>query len=100
VVEYDPFLFYEDPYPIYRGLRDEAPVYLSPERRLWVLSRFDDVQRAGRDWRTFSSAEGVDIDDSRLGPGSFLDADPPRHDELRTLLHADFRPPPCGGSSR
>ena len=92
VVEYDPFLFYEDPYPIYRGLRDEAPVYLSPERRLWVLSRFDDVQRAGRDWRTFSSAEGVDIDDSRLGPGSFLDADPPRHDELRKLLHADFSP--------
>jgi hypothetical protein len=92
VVEYDPFLFYEDPYPIYRRLRDEAPVYLSPERRLWVLSRFDDVQRAGRDWRTFSSAEGVDIDDSRLGPGSFLDADPPRHDELRKLLHADFSP--------
>jgi len=92
VVEYDPFLFYEDPYPIYRGLRDEAPVYLVPERRLWVLSRFDDVQRAGRDWRTFSSAEGVDIDDSRLGPGSFLDADPPRHDELRKLLHADFSP--------
>jgi len=92
VVEYDPFLFYEDPYPIYRGLRDEAPVYLNPERRLWVLSRFDDVQRAGRDWRTFSSAEGVDIDDSRLGPGSFLDADPPRHDELRKLLHADFSP--------
>ena len=92
MVEYDPFLFYEDPYPIYRGLRDEAPVYLNPERRLWVLSRFDDVQRAGRDWRTFSSAEGVDIDDSRLGPGSFLDADPPRHDELRKLLHADFSP--------
>jgi hypothetical protein len=92
VVEYDPFLFYEDPYPIYRQLRDEAPVHLSPERRLWVLSRFDDVQRAGRDWRTFSSAEGVDIDDSRLGPGSFLDADPPRHDELRKLLRADFSP--------
>jgi cytochrome P450 len=92
VVEYDPFLFYEDPYPIYRRLRDEAPVHLNGERGIWVLSRFDDVQRAGRDWRTFSSAEGVDIDDSRLGPGSFLDADPPRHDELRKLLHADFTP--------
>jgi cytochrome P450 len=96
VVEYDPFLFYEDPYPVYRRLRDEAPVYLNRERSIWVLSRFDDVQRAGRDWRTFSSGEGVDIDDSRLGPGSFLDADPPRHDELRKILHADFAPASLG----
>ena len=96
MVEYDPFLFYEDPYPVYRRLRDEAPVYLNRERLIWVLSRFDDVQRAGRDWRTFSSAEGVDIDDSRLGPGSFLDADPPRHDELRRILHADFAPASLG----
>ena len=96
MVEYDPFLFYEDPYPVYRRLRDEAPVYLNRERSVWVLSRFDDVQRAGRDWRTFSSAEGVDIDDSRLGPGSFLDADPPRHDELRKILHADFAPASLG----
>ena len=96
MVEYDPFLFYEDPYPVYRRLRDEAPVYLNRERSIWVLSRFDDVQRAGRDWRTFSSAEGVDIDDSRLGPGSFLDADPPSHDELRKILHADFAPASLG----
>jgi cytochrome P450 len=96
VVEYDPFLFYEDPYPIYRRLRDEAPVYLNRGRSIWVLSRFDDVQAAGRDWRTFSSAEGVDIDDSRLGPGSFLDADPPRHDELRKIIHADFAPASLG----
>ena len=96
MVEYDPFLFYEDPYPVYRRLRDEAPVYLNRERSIWVLSRFDDVQRAGRDWHTFSSAEGVDIDDSRLGPGSFLDADPPRHDELRKILHADFAPASLG----
>ena len=32
-----------------------------------MLSRFEDVQGAGRDWKTFSSAEGVDIDDSHLG---------------------------------
>lgn len=38
----------------------------------------------------------MDIDDSRLGPGSFLDADPPRHDELRKILHADFAPASLG----
>lgn len=89
---YDPFLFYEQPDPIFQRLRDEAPLYHNPERSIWVLSRFADVQAAGRDWRTFSSAEGVDIDDSRLGPGSFLDADPPRHDQLRKILHAEFTP--------
>jgi len=100
VVEYDPFLFYEDPYPIYRGLRDEAPVYLSPERRLWVLSRFDDVQRAGRDWRTFSSAEGVDIDDSRLGPGASSTPTRPATTSCESCFTPTSRPPPCGGSSR
>ena len=91
-VHYDPLLFYEDPYPIFRRLRDDAPVYHNDERAIWVLSRFADVQAAGRDWGTFSSAEGVDIDYSHLGPGSFLDADPPRHDELRRILHAEFTP--------
>lgn len=93
-VHYDPFVFYEDPYPVYRRLRDEAPLSFSAEHSLWVLSRFADVQAAGRDWRTFSSAEGVDIDDSHLGPGSFLDADPPRHGELRKILQASFAPAP------
>ena len=91
-VHYDPFVFYDDPYPVYRRLRDEAPLSFNAERSLWVLSRFADVQAAGRDWKTFSSAEGVDIDDSHLGPGSFLDADPPRHGELRKIVQASFAP--------
>ena len=91
-VEYDPFLYYEDPYPLFKALRDTAPNYYNQQRSIWVLSRFDDVQTAGRDWSTYSSAEGVDIDESKLGPGSFLDADPPGHDQLRKILHADFTP--------
>jgi cytochrome P450 len=92
MVHYDPYVFYEDPYPTYRLLRDTMPIYHNRERSIWVLSRFEDVQAAGRDWRSYSSAEGVDIDESRIGPGSFLDDDPPRHDELRKVLHADFAP--------
>jgi cytochrome P450 len=85
-------LYYEDPYPVFRVLRGTAPVYHNDQRAIWVLSRFDDVQAAGRDWSTYSSAEGVDIDESRLGPGSFLDADPPRHSQLRNISRASFGP--------
>jgi cytochrome P450 len=89
---YDPLVFYEDPYPIYRLLRDSGAVYQSEERGVWVLSRYREVQAAARDWQTYSNAEGVDIDDFRIGPGSFLELDPPRHDELRKLVQPSFAP--------
>ena len=96
MVEYDPFLFYEDPYPVYRRLRDEAPVYVNRERSIWVLSRFDDVQRAGRDWRTFSSAGGRRHRRLAARPGELPRRRPARHDELRKILHADFAPASLG----
>jgi cytochrome P450 len=42
VARYDPFApeSWDDPYDIYRWLRDEEPVHHIPERDLWVLSRF------------------------------------------------------------
>jgi cytochrome P450 len=91
---YDPLEFYEDPYPIYCHLRDNAPLYRNEAREVWVLSRHDDVQSAARDWKVFSSGRGVDIDvdDYSLGPGDFLDLDPPRHDELRRVIHEAFTP--------
>ncbi len=93
-VEYDPLKFYEDPYPIYRELRETAPVYYNEERDLWVLSRYSDVQAAARDYKTFVSGHGVDVDreDFSFGPGDFLDMDPPRHDELRRILNDAFTP--------
>ena len=38
--------FHADPFPVYRRLRDEFPVYHDPERQSWVLSRFEDVHAA------------------------------------------------------
>src|SRR6476659_5897322 len=61
VVDYDPIQFYEDPYPIYRHLRDDAPVYHNRARGVWVLSRYDDIQTAARDWRTLVNGRGVDV---------------------------------------
>ena len=93
-VEFDPLKYYEDPYPIYRELREIAPVYYNAERDLWVLSRYSDVQAAARDYKTFANGHGVDVDreDFSFGPGDFLDMDPPRHDELRRILNDIFTP--------
>lgn len=80
----------ENPYPIYRQLRDEMPFYHDERWDLWVLSRFDDVQGALRDWKTFSQEPDVDIDgfmeDLLDADGNILVMDPPRHDELRKLV--------------
>jgi len=93
---FDPFDYvtHKDPYPAYRRLRDEHPVYYNAERRLWLLSRFDDVQAAARDWETFASSPSADIDDfgEVLGPGAIIDLDPPRHDELRDIVRSHFAP--------
>jgi cytochrome P450 len=69
-------------------------VYYNERREVWVLSRFSDVQAAARDWETFSSAPGVDLDDTGdvFGAGSFIDVDPPRHDELRDVVKRRFSP--------
>jgi cytochrome P450 len=92
-VAYDP-LVQEEPYAAYRALRRDFPVYRNEERGFWALSRFDDVQRAAREWRSWSSAEGVNLDDtlSLTGPGNFIAADPPGHDRLRRVVRERFTP--------
>ena len=93
--EFDPFdpKFFEDPYPAYRVMRREHPVYRReiPDYRVWphywMISRAEDVNAALLDWKTFSSARGTLVDtDASLIPPNVFHMDPPRHDELRSLL--------------
>ena len=60
-IEFDPLSeeFFADPYPTYRQLRDQAPVYFSEQYGFYALSRYDDVLRAHRDPVVLSSAHGV-----------------------------------------
>ncbi|MBW2273168.1 MAG: cytochrome P450 [Deltaproteobacteria bacterium] len=97
MVEFNPFSWdtHENPYPTYRALRDEAPVYRNEELGFWALSRHDDVLMALRDPRRFSSANGVALE--AMGPEahrvmSFLAMDPPRHDRMRALVSRGFTP--------
>jgi cytochrome P450 len=88
----------DDPYPVYRQLRDDAPVYRDALNDVWALTRYDDVYAAAGDWETFSTAAsgtGNDLDDTYqlfLPAGDLAGNDPPIHTRLRTALRAAFSP--------
>jgi hypothetical protein len=99
VVEYDPYVYqvHEDPYPVYRALRDEAPVYRNEALGFWALSRHADVAAAFKDVETFSSRHGVSLDRDVFHANadatmSFLAMDPPRHTRMRSLVSRGFTP--------
>jgi hypothetical protein len=96
-LEFDPYAYevHEDPYPLYRRLRDEAPAYRNDALGFWALSRHADVLAAFRDWKRFSSAQGVALEELGFDASrtmSFLAMDPPRHDRLRALVSRGFTP--------
>ena len=43
IVDFDDPAHAIDPYPLYRQLREEAPVYQDPQDRTWYLTRYRDV---------------------------------------------------------
>jgi cytochrome P450 len=80
-----------DPFPYYEILREQYPCYWSESGKLWILSRYDDILEATRDWETFSSSQGNMIDELPGRAGATLGTtDPPRHDRLRALSQAAF----------
>lgn len=85
-----------DPYPMFRRMRDIAPLYYNAEHDFYALSRFDDVNRALVDHQTFSSARGVVLEIIKAGidipPGLLIFEDPPVHDFHRSLLSRAFTP--------
>jgi cytochrome P450 len=89
--------FHEDPYPYYRRLRDEAPLYSNDELKFWALSRHQDVLQGFRNSTALSNAYGVSLDPvSRSADAhkvmSFLAMDDPGHLRLRTLVSKGFTP--------
>lgn len=97
-IDFNPYSYeiHEDPYPTYRRLRDEAPVYRNEALGFWALSRYDDVLAAFKDSATYSNAQGVSLERSSAGNASalasFLAMDPPRHDQMRALVSRGFTP--------
>ncbi|MDG2307047.1 MAG: cytochrome P450 [Candidatus Binatia bacterium] len=90
-------------------LREEAPVWFHPPvpdcpdldgEGFWVFSKYDDIQKANRDHRTFSAESGP----GRTGGGIMLKdvdqmlgsvmimTDPPKQQRMRQLVNVGFSP--------
>ncbi|MGH0033248.1 MAG: cytochrome P450 [Myxococcota bacterium] len=98
MVEYDPFSddVILDPQPVYRRLRDEAPLYALPKYDCWALSRFADVWSALMDAKSYSVARGTTPAQilTKVQPVTPMIAtmDPPDHTRLRTVFRPFFSP--------
>lgn len=105
VHDFDPYsdVFFDDPYELYRWMRDDAPVYRNEHYGFYALSRYDDVLAAHRDWQTFTSTHGITIDMLTapnavdMAAGSIIFMDPPDHDRLRGLVSRVFTPKAVAG---
>jgi cytochrome P450 len=75
-------------------LRADSPVAWSDEHGgFWVVTRYEDVLRVVQDWRTFSSAQGVNVPPPATPPNAIPEVmDPPRHREFKRLINAWFTP--------
>jgi cytochrome P450 len=97
-VYYDPYNvnLNVDPYPMYRRLREEAPLYYNSDHDFYALSRFDDVDQVLCDAKTYISGRGVVLEmikaDIEFPPGVILFEDPPVHTAHRKLLSGVFTP--------
>ena len=85
-----------DPYPLFRRLREEAPLSYNAKHDFFALSRYSDCHAALHDHRTFSSARGNILElikaDMPVPPGMFLMQDPPTHDTYRKAMSRMFTP--------
>jgi len=81
-----------NPYPAYRELRDEAPVYRNEQLDVWALTRYEDVLAAHLDPVTYSSAMGVTIEGTDAGAPYLISKDPPFHSWHRKIVSRVFTP--------
>jgi cytochrome P450 len=97
-VYYDPYRrdIVEQPYPVYRRLRDEAPLYYNEEYDFYAVSRYEDVRRAFGDHKTLISSRGGILEmikaNVTMPPGTFIHEDPPQHTAHRSVVQRLFTP--------
>ena len=97
-IYYDPYDFEIDanPYPIWKRMRDEQPLFYNEKYDFYALSRFEDVEAGLKDWGRLISGKGTVLEllkmNAELPIGMVIFEDPPSHDCYRGLLSRVFTP--------
>jgi cytochrome P450 len=97
-VYWDPYRpdFWMDPYPVFKRLREESPLYRNEQYGFYAVSRFSDVEQGFKDTQTFSSSRGDVLEyiksDMDVPSGMFIWEDPPSHTVHRSVLTRVFTP--------
>jgi cytochrome P450 len=97
-VYYDPYDvgIHADPYPVFRRLREDAPLYYNEKYDFYAVSRYDDVERGLVDRDTYISGRGAVLEIIKanfpIPKGVFIFEDPPLHTVHRGLLSRVFTP--------
>ena len=106
-VDYSPFApeVRDDPYPYYKRLRDEAPVYRVEPFGIYAVSRYDDVMNIVKNPEIFSSkaiqsfllgnlvAESMSEEEREIFQSPILiSTDAPEHTRMRNLVNRGFTP--------
>ncbi|HKY15534.1 MAG TPA: cytochrome P450 [Microthrixaceae bacterium] len=97
-VYYDPYDFEidADPYPVWRRMREETPLYYNEQHDFFALSRFSDVEPGLIDWQTYRSGRSDILElikaDVEYPSGLILWEDPPQHDVHRSVMSRVFTP--------
>jgi cytochrome P450 len=85
-----------DPYPVFRRLRDEAPLYYNEQHDFYAVSRAADVERAFSDHKRLINGRSDVLEFIQSGlefpSGIFIFEDPPKHTKHRGLLSRVFTP--------
>ena len=81
--------FHWDPYPYYRAARERDPVYYYQPGGFWLLTKWDDVNQAFKDHKTFINTGAVALEkdaNEKLPYPLFIASDPPEHTRQRAIL--------------
>ncbi|WP_066898512.1 cytochrome P450 [Mycolicibacterium houstonense] len=96
-VIFDPFSeeFFNNPFDMYRRMREDAPLYYNEDSDFYALTRHEDVAAALKDHEAFSSSRGCDlamVQSNEPPQKSIIFMDPPDHRHMRSLLNKAFTP--------
>ena len=94
--------FLANPYPTYKRLRQENPIFYYEPWGKWVLTRYEDINGLLRDKRLgrviqqvsneLAPADEANADFQAVQLGSLLEIEPPDHTRIKQIVHDVFTP--------